>query len=56
MIHRKREREREARDQLNTVLARLADQYYCRYHLAITYAHLRDRDRLFAALEDAAEA
>ena len=49
-------REREARDHLNTALARLGDQYYCRYHLAITYAYLRDRERLFAALEDAAEA
>ena len=48
-------REREAREQLNAVLARRADQYYCRYHLAITYAYLRDRDHLYAALDQAAE-
>ena len=48
-------RQREARDHLNAVLARFDGQYYCRYHLAIAYAYLRDRDGLYAALDQAAE-
>jgi tetratricopeptide (TPR) repeat protein len=48
-------RQREARDHLNTVLARFDGQYYCRYHLAIACAYLRDRDGLYAALDQAAE-
>ena len=48
-------RQREARDHLNAVLARFERQYYCRYHLAIACAYLRDRDGLYAALDQAAE-
>ena len=48
-------REGEARDHLGATLTRFADQYYCRYHLAIAYAYLRDRDRLYMALDRAAE-
>jgi tetratricopeptide (TPR) repeat protein len=46
---------REARDHLSAVLARFDGQYYCRYHLAIARAYLRDRNGLYAALDQAAE-
>ena len=48
-------REREARGFLEATLSRFADQYYCRYHLAIAYAYLRDRDGLYATLNKAAQ-
>jgi tetratricopeptide (TPR) repeat protein len=48
-------RQQEARDHLNAVLARFDGQYYCRYHLAIACAYLRDRDGLYAGLDQAAE-
>ena len=48
-------RAREARDYLNAARARFADQYHCRYHLAIAGAFLRDPDGLYAALDQAAE-
>ena len=49
-------REGEARDHLSATLTRFADhQYYCRYHLAIAYAYLRDRGGLYQALDQAAQ-
>lgn len=46
--------QREAREHLSAVLARFDGQYYCRYHLAIACAYLRDRDGLYTALDQAA--
>ena len=47
-------RDREALDHLATLLANLGRQYCCKYHLAIAYAYLGDRNRMYAALDDAA--
>jgi tetratricopeptide (TPR) repeat protein len=47
-------RHREARDHLARLLANLGQRYFCRYHLAIAYAYLGDREAMYSALDDAA--